>query len=177
MAAPVAGRVVGLYVKPETAGERGLPKRSVGEIEFRESGVVGDFNRFRTEERHGDPAMAVLLISSELLAELRREGWPVRPGDLGENVTTEGIDYARLGHGRWRIGTAEVEISKACDPCDTLRLLPYVGSEKLAGFLRTMLGRRGWYARVVTPGRARLGDLVESRDSVPTVARPWAKAV
>ena len=158
---PVRGRVYRLHRKPEAPGEHGLPKASVPEARFHVGGVEGDFNRYRHEERHDDPAMAVLLLPRETLEELNREGWPVRPGDLGENVTTEGIPYDALSPGgRFRVGDAELEVSKACTPCDNLYLLPYVGPERGPAFLKTTLGRRGWYARVVHGGTVRVGDPV-----------------
>lgn len=160
------GRVVEVHLKPEVPGERGLPKRAVPEIRLREDGVEGDFNRYRHEERHDDPAMAVLLLPRETLAELNREGWPVRPGDLGENLTTEGIPPAEFRPGlTLEVGEAVVEISKPCEPCDNLYLLPYVGRSKGPEFVRTMLDRRGWYARVRRRGRVRAGDAVREADS------------
>ncbi len=158
MPSPV-GRVVSLHVKAEVPGEHGLPKPEVPSVRFTAEGAVGDFNRFRHEERHDDPRMAILLFPIETIEELNREGWPVRPGDVGENVTTAGIPYAAFAVGsRWRMGEAHVEISKPCDPCDNLFLLPYVGRERGPEFLRTMLGRRGWYGRVVGEGPVRTGD-------------------
>ncbi|MGA8604621.1 MAG: MOSC domain-containing protein [Thermoplasmata archaeon] len=161
----VAGRVIELHRKAEVAGEHGLPKPSVHEAFVSRSGLVGDFNRFRHEEKKDDPAMALLLVPRETLAELSREGWPVRPGDLGENLTTEGIGYDAFVPGRrFRAGEATLEISKACTPCDNLFLLPYVGPARGPEFLKVMLDRRGWYARVLHEGRVRAGDRIESAD-------------
>ena len=173
VAARSVGSVAGLFVKPETPGERGLPKAPVPRIEVLPAGVVGDFNRWRTEERHGDPNMAVLLMDTETLAELNRQGWPVRPGDLGENVLVQGVPYAELGsQGPWRIGEAVVEIAKPCDPCDNLSGLPYVGRARAPEFIRTMLGRRGWYGRVITAGTVRVGDPVEPLRTARPLAPP-----
>ncbi len=59
---------------------------------------------------------------------LVREGWPVRPGDLGENLTVGGIAEAALKPGtRLRAGALLLELTKACDPCDEVYSLPYVG--------------------------------------------------
>lgn len=49
-------------------------------------------------------------------------------------------------------------ITRPCDPCSNLYLLPYVGERRGPEFMKTMLQRRGWYARVLTPGRVRRGD-------------------
>jgi len=163
VAPSLAGVVASLHRKPEVAGERGLPKPSVPTLRVGVTGAEGDFNRWRQEERDGDPGMALLLLPAETLAELGREGWPVQEGDLGENVTTRGIPYADFAPSRrFTIGAATVEISKACDPCDNLLGLPYVGAERGREFLRTMLGRRGWYARVVVPGEIRVGDPIRA---------------
>jgi MOSC domain-containing protein YiiM len=157
----VTGTVAGLHRKPEVPGERGLPKPSVPSLRVSSRGAEGDFNRWREEERAGDGAMALLLLPAETIEELNREGWPVRPGDLGENVTTRGIPYDQFSPPcRLRVGGATVEVSKPCDPCDNLLLLPYVGPARGADFLRTMIGRRGWYARVVDPGEIRVGDAI-----------------
>jgi MOSC domain-containing protein YiiM len=162
---PAAGRVVSLHVKPEVAGERGLPKPTIPAARFTVGGLSGDFNRYRHEEKHDDPRMAVLLFPIETVREFNREGWPVQPGDFGENVTTEGIPYAAFAPGsRWRIGTARVEITQPCDPCDTLFQLPYVGSARGPEFLKTALARRGWYARVIADGAARAGDPIARDD-------------
>jgi len=155
----VRGRILELHRKPEVGGEHGLPKPSVPEARVTRAGLVGDFNRYRHEEKQDDPGMAVLVVPHETLEELGREGWPVRPGDLGENITTEGIAYDWFAPGRrFRAGEVVFEVSKPCTPCDNLYLLPYVGPVRGPEFLKVMLDRRGWYARVLHEGRVRVGD-------------------
>ena len=86
----------------------------------------------------------------------------MRPGDLGENITSQGIPYDDFAPGRrFRVGPAVLEVTKACTPCDNLFLLPYVGSERGPAFLRAALDRRGWYAKVVVEGRVRTGDPID----------------
>lgn len=158
----VQGRVYEVHRKAETAGEHGLPKPSVPSVRLTRRGVEGDFNRYRHEEKRDDPDMALLILPREVLTELNQEGWPVRPGDLGENLTTEGIGNDSFLPGRrFRIGETLVEISKECTPCTNLYLLPYVGSSRGPAFLQTMLGRRGWYARILEEGLVRARDPVE----------------
>lgn len=109
--------------------------------------------------------MAILVMPRETLAELDREGWPVRSGDLGENITTDGIAYGRFAPGRrFRAGEAVLEVSKPCTPCDNLYQLPYVGPALGPEFLKVMLERRGWYARVLHEGVVRTGDTIEFVD-------------
>jgi MOSC domain-containing protein YiiM len=157
----VTGRVLQLNVKPQTPGEPGLPKRPVPTAQIQALGVEGDFNDWRTENLPGDLQQAVLLVTTELLTQLREEGWPVAPGDLGENITLSGIPEAALGvAARLAIGGVLLEITKPCDPCIRLYNLPYVGSEGGPAFLRATAGRRGWYARVVQPGMLERGAVV-----------------
>lgn len=156
------GRVRQLNVKAETPGQRGLPKAPVPEARLGPHGTSGDFNRFRHEEKHDDPRMAILILPIETIAALDREGWPVRPGDLGENITSEGLPYEAFAPGAHvRVGEAELEVTKPCDPCDILNTLPYVGTARGPEFVRTTLGRRGWYARVVREGTVRPGDPID----------------
>ena len=158
------GSVYRLHRKPETGEERGLPKHAVAEALLTRAGLEGDFNRYRHQEKHDDPDMAVLLESLETLEGLRREGWPIAPGDLGENITTSGISEPEFVPGRvFEVGEAELRIAKACTPCENLYLLPYVGESRGPEFLRTMLDRRGWFARVERPGRVRVGDSIRPR--------------
>ncbi len=156
------GRVLRLGRKPQTPGQRGLPKPAVEEARITPHGVEGDYNVYRHDEAEDDPAMAILIMPLETLQELDREGWPVRPGDVGENITTEGLAYDAFGPGeRFRVGDVLLEITKPCTPCDNLYQLPYVGASRGPEFLKTMLGRRGWYARVLEGGTVRPNDRIE----------------
>jgi len=61
----------------------------------------------------------VHLVHSELFDELRGKGFAVTPGDIGENVTTRGIDLLALPTGtKLRLGeSATVEITGLRNPC------------------------------------------------------------
>ena len=158
----VSGRVLQVNRKSQVPGERGLPKIPVPVGHVGVAGLEGDFNVYRHEVSRDDPNMAVLLMPVETLEALRREGWPVRPGDLGENLTTTGIPYEAFAPGRRvRAGGVLLEISKPCTPCENLYLLPYVGPDRGPEFLKVTLGRRGWYARVLRAGDVRPDDPIE----------------
>jgi len=153
------GEIQEINVKSQTKGEHGLPKKQVSSAFVTRAGVEGDFNVYRHEERQDDPDQALLVMPIETIRELNSEGWPIKPGDLGENFTTRGIPYKGFAVGKvFASGRMRFQISKACDPCDNLFLLPYIGASKGPGFLKVMLGRRGWYARVLGEGRVRAGD-------------------
>lgn len=80
----------------------------------------------------------VHLIHSELLDELNAAGFDVRPGDMGENVTTRGVDLLGLPRGaRLHIGeTAIVEVTGLRNPCAQL-------DRFRSGLMRATLGRDG----------------------------------
>ncbi len=151
-----------LSIKPRTPGQPGLPKRAVPELPVDEDGAGGDFNDYRTRELPGDRKQALLVMSREVLDRLRAEGWPVAPGDLGENLTLSNLAETALRPGtRLRSGGVELEITRACDPCTGVYALPYIGRERGPAFMRALVGRRGWYARVLSPGILHRHDPVE----------------
>jgi hypothetical protein len=78
----------------------------------------------------------VHLIHAELHDELRAAGLPVGPGDLGENVTTRGVDLLRLPVGtRLRLGAeVVVELTGLRNPCVQL-------DHFRPGLLAAVLGR------------------------------------
>ena len=64
----------------------------------------------------------VHLLHAELLEELAGRGFPLSPGDVGENLLTRGLDLLGLPAGtRLRLGgTAEVEVTGLRNPCAQL---------------------------------------------------------
>ena len=90
-------------------------------------GVAGDAHMGVTEKHRSrvrkDPTQPNLrqvhLIHTELFDELRTKGFAVKPGELGENVTTSGIDLLALPAGtRLHLGeSAVVEITGLRNPC------------------------------------------------------------
>ena len=83
--------------------------------------------------------MAILVYPMETIQELNQEGWPVQPGDIGENLTVEGYAHDSFKVGQQYIaGDATIEISLECDPCTNLGLLPYVGQKHTTTFIKTI---------------------------------------
>jgi MOSC domain-containing protein YiiM len=90
-------------------------------------GVAGDAHMGETVKHRSrvrkDPTQPNLrqvhLIHAELFDELRTKGFAVKPAELGENVTTSGIDLLGLPTGtRLRLGaSAVVEITGLRNPC------------------------------------------------------------
>jgi len=164
------GQIYQINVKPETPGERGIPKFPVESALVTLQGVEGDFNRYRTEKNGRDLDSALLLIPYESIQQLNQEGWLVKPGDLGENVTVLGVAYDSFKVGDiYSLGkNLKIQISRPCTACGNLELLQYVG-ERVKEFVRTLtwkengkiMNRRGWYARVLKEGEINKGDLIE----------------
>ena len=78
----------------------------------------------------------VHLIHAELIDELRAAGFAVSVGQIGENVTTRGIDLLELPSGtRLYLGdTAAVEVTGLRNPCHQL-------DDFQSGLMAAMLGR------------------------------------
>lgn len=146
-------RLLRLSIKPKTPGEYGLPKRAVDRLDISVDGAAGDFNNYRTNKLDGDPDQAILVLTDDVIQQLRKEGWPVEPGDFGENLTLGDVPESELGvAARITVGDVQLEITKPCDPCTELGVLSYVGKANTAQFIRVTHARRGWYARVLRPG-------------------------
>ncbi len=142
-----------INVKPNRANEHGIPKTSVISAILSKSGIEGDYNNYRTIKKDQNPDMAVLVYPIETIHVLNDEGWPIMPGDLGENFTISGIPHSHFSpNQQYQIGESLIEISFECDPCQNLSVLPYVGKTKINEFIKTLMHRRGWYARVLKEG-------------------------
>ncbi|MCR3729469.1 MOSC domain-containing protein YiiM [Streptomyces umbrinus] len=107
----------------------------------------------------------VHLIHEELFDEVREAGFEVAAGELGENITTRGIDLLGLPTGtRLRVGDeAVVEVTGLRNPCAQID-----GFQK--GLMKQVVGRdedgtvrfrAGIMSVVVTGGVVRPGDPVE----------------
>lgn len=93
-------------------------------------GVEGDAHmgktvkhRSRVARDHTQPNLRqVHLIHSELFEELARKGFLVNAGDIGENITTEGIDLLNLPKDSiLKLGTeAEIQVTGLRNPCNQL---------------------------------------------------------
>ena len=147
--------------KPNIQGEPGLPKISTETAIVTKLGIQDDYNNFRSNKKGNDPKMALMLLSYDIISQLNEEVWPVKSGDLGENIMIEGIHYSDFApKKKYKIGKVEIEISFVCDPCMTLKHLSYIGNGKIKDFIKTLVNRRGWYAKVLKSGQIRKGSLV-----------------
>ncbi|GAA3089572.1 MOSC domain-containing protein [Streptomyces roseofulvus] len=133
-------------------------------------GVEGDVHAGVTVKHRSrvaqDPTQPNLrqvhLIQAELFDEVAEAGFEVAPGDLGENVTTRGIDLLALPTGtRLRLGAeAVVEVTGLRNPCAQI-------DDFRHGLLKQVVGRdadgeivrkSGIMGIVLTGGEVRPGD-------------------
>lgn len=134
-------------------------------------GVQGDAHAGRTVKHRSrvarDPSQPNLrqvhLLHAELFDELVAAGFAVWPGEMGENITTRGIDLLGLSSGtRLRVGSAVVEVTGLRNPCSQLDrfqrglMAAVLDRDAEGGLVR----KAGVMAVVVASGEVRPGDPV-----------------
>lgn len=138
-------------------------------------GVEGDTHlgttvqhRSRVERDPTQPNLRqVHLIPAELHDELRATGFEVGPGDLGENITTRGLDLLALPTGALlELGAeAVIEVTGLRNPCQQI-------DDFQSGMLKAVIGRdadgapvfkAGVMAVVRATGGVRPGDAIAVR--------------
>ena len=142
-------------------------------------GVRGDAHAGKTVKHRSrvakDPSQPNLrqvhLIHSELFAELAHLGFHVDSGDLGENVTTQGVDVLHLPRGSiLHIGTTvRLEVTGLRNPCAQIDafqkgLLSAVLDKDAEGRL---IRKAGVMSIVIQGGRIRPGDQIETELPAP----------
>jgi len=142
-------------------------------------GVEGDAHKGQTVKHRSrlarDPLQPNLrqvhLLHEELFDELRAAGFTVAAGEMGENITTRGLDLLGLPRGtRLHLGdTAVVEVTGLRNPCVQLDCFQ-------PGLMAAVLGRddngqlirkAGIMGIVLVGGETRAGDLI--RAALPPV--------
>ncbi len=93
-------------------------------------GVEGDAHKGKNVKHRSrvakDPSQPNLrqvhLIHSELFSELKEKGFDIQDGEIGENITTQGIDLLSLPKGALlKIGeTVKIEVTGLRNPCKQL---------------------------------------------------------
>lgn len=135
-------------------------------------GVEGDAHAGVTVKHRSrvarDPSQPNLrqvhLIQSELFDELALKGFTVRPGQMGENITTQGLDLLALPKGtQLHIGeSALIELTGLRNPCNQLEglqtgLMQAVLDRDSAGKL---IRKAGVMGIVLTSGEVKPGDTI-----------------
>ncbi|MFY1636451.1 MOSC domain-containing protein [Solwaraspora sp. WMMB335] len=161
-------------------GEHRFSKNVADEINLLAGlGVAGDAHAGVTVQHRSrvarDPTQPNLrqvhLIHSELHDELRTQGFAVQPGQLGENVTTRGLDLLSLPRGTvLRLGPhAAVEVTGLRNPCQQINafrpglLKAVLDTDADGGLIR----KAGIMSVVLAGGPVRPGDAVTVELPVP----------
>lgn len=136
-------------------------------------GVDGDAHSGRTVQHRSRVAVdpdqpnlrQVHLIHEELFIELKEHGFDIRPGEIGENITTRGIDLLSLPVGTiLRLGEkARVEVTGLRNPCaqlDVFRkgLMSAVLEMKPDG---SVIRKSGVMGIVLEGGKVKPGDPIQ----------------
>ena len=161
--------VVGVHI----SGTHVFSKISQGAIRLIENfGVEGDAHAGATDrhlyhiKRFGQfPNLRqVHLIQAELFDDVSQKGHTVRPGDLGENISTKNVDLLGLPTGtRLRLGPdAIIELTGLRNPCHQIEdfqpgLLKHVVETRPTGLVR----KAGVMSIVLRGGDVRPGDSIE----------------
>lgn len=135
-------------------------------------GVEGDAHAGRTVKHRylagKDPSrpniLQVHLIEIEVLEKLETKGFKVKPGELGENITTQGIDFLELPSGTiLRIGEeAAVELTALRSPCKQIDAYQKGLQQEL-----TYLDENSGKAMIgAVMGIVRTGGVVQPGDSI-----------
>ena len=130
--------------------EKGTRKEAVAEGLFKEGyGLIGDAHADSSTHRQ------VSLLAVESIDKMRELGFEVGPGDLAENLTTEGLEVASLP-----VGT-QISIGK-----DVLLEVTQIGKECHSGCAiyrqigKCIMPKEGVFARVLRGGSVRVGDQI-----------------
>ncbi len=144
-----SGKVVALSI----SNKRGIPKRNV-----EEAMLIEDFG-IEDDAHAGKWHRQVSLLSIESIKKVWEREVKVRPGGFAENITTEGVDLAKLEVGdKIRIGEAILEVTQLGKTCHKPCAIFY-----RAGFC--VLPTEGVFARVVRSGVVRVGDYISVQKS------------
>lgn len=137
-------------------------------------GVEGDAHAGTTVQhrsrRHptktGPNLRQLHLLQAELFDELADKGFDVAPAQMGENVTTQGIDLLGLPRGaRLRLGSeALVEVTGLRNPC--WQIDANIGPGAMAATLergprKEIVRKAGVMAVVIAGGEVSVGDAIE----------------
>ncbi|CAN1528563.1 hypothetical protein MCEMSEM23_01314 [Rhabdaerophilaceae bacterium] len=141
-------------------------------------GVAGDAHRGVTVKHRSrvaaDPTQPNLrqvhLLQAEILRELAEKGFDIKPGDIGENILTRGVDLLGLPRGTLLVfgDTVILEVTGLRNPCVQL-------DEFKPGLMRALLDRRadgGLVRKAGIMSIVRRGGAVRTGDAIRITLPP-----
>ena len=143
------GKLIGIY----SSDQSGAGKTAVAAGEL----LVG--HGLRGDSHAGlEPHRQISLFAAEIVRELAAAGFSVSAGELSANLFTADIQLDSLAVGaRLRVGEAVIELSEARKPCRSITRIDH-------RLPKLLLGKCGWFGRIVTGGTVRAGDEIALLD-------------
>ena len=135
----------------------GIPKLPVPSCAVSFKGLAGDE---RDHDKHYTLDRAVSLVDTEILEQLKTEGYDVSAGAIGENLTVEDLDVQALAPGDRLAfsGGVVIELAEARKPCFVLDTLG-------VALKKDIVGRCGYLARVIAEGELAAGESIQIHPS------------
>ena len=134
----------------------GIPKHPQS---FAGVSLAGLKNDGHNHAKHNNPLQAVCLQDEENLEQLRREGFPLNYGTVGENITVRNLHVQRLSVGDILEfeGGVILELTKERKPCYVLDAIDPRLKEAI-------IGRCGFYAKVIKEGIIKPKETIQVRE-------------
>ncbi len=130
-------------------------RKGEGKVAVTEAELIAAYGLRGDRHAGRDPHRQVSLFAEEVRRELLAEGLPMPADRLSANLFTDHLALDQLRPGmRLRIGTAELEITEARQPCRSITRIDHRLPKRL-------YGRCGQLARVLRSGSVRPGDVIE----------------
>jgi MOSC domain-containing protein YiiM len=129
-----------------TSSKKGVQKTPVSEITLvKGKGVKGDAHS-------GGERQVSLLAREEIDSFNKKMKTKIKPGMFAENITTEGVDFSKIGVGNMiRIGKALLEVTQIGKECHSgCSIKEATGS--------CIMPKKGVFARVLEGATIRKGD-------------------
>jgi len=117
-------------------------------LELDESGIVGDKHYNKDIDR------SILITSTKSYEIVKNISITLKYGDLGENIVVNFDPYILPNGKRLKIGDVVIEITNKSTLCKSLTKI----DNKLPKLLKN---DRGIYAKVISGGKIKKGDLIE----------------
>ena len=141
--------MTGTIAAVNLSGKKGERKRPMESALLREDhGIVGDAHA-------GGGQRQVSLLAEESIRKMRETGLDVGPGDLAENITTQGVELSALPVGTLlAVGEAVLRVTQIGKECHS-RCAIYLQAGDC------VMPREGIFAIVLRGGTVRAGDPIE----------------
>jgi MOSC domain-containing protein YiiM len=121
----------------------GVPKWPLDTALVAINGIQGDQH---AHEKHVRPERAISILDIEIMQDLVEEGFSLRPGMAGENLTVKGLHVQQMQPGTLlEIGDVRLQLEEPRRPCFVLDVIDPKLKEAIAG-------RCGYMASVLHGG-------------------------